>query len=96
MATHTQLLAMTGCDRALAERMDLIVQREAARRMPRRRRVASLLKAQIVLADWRRDNSDYRPHSALGMLTRTSSQHDNHNRHAHRNRTNNQGLSTIA
>ena len=31
----------------------------------------SLLEAQIVIADWRRDYNDYRPHSALGMLTPT-------------------------
>ena len=31
----------------------------------------SLLEAQIVVANWRRDYSDYRPRSALGMLTPT-------------------------
>jgi transposase InsO family protein len=31
----------------------------------------SLLEAQIVIADWRHDYNDYRPHSALGMLTPT-------------------------
>ena len=31
----------------------------------------SLLEAQIVIADWRRDYTDDRPHSALGMLTPT-------------------------
>ena len=32
---------------------------------------ASLLEALIVIADWRRDYNDYRPHSALGRLTPT-------------------------
>jgi hypothetical protein len=31
----------------------------------------SLLEAQIVIADWRRDYNDYCPRSALGMLTPT-------------------------
>jgi putative transposase len=31
----------------------------------------SLLEAHIVIADWRYDYNDYRPHSALGMLTPT-------------------------
>ena len=31
----------------------------------------SLLEAEIVIADWRRDYNDYRPDSALGMLTPT-------------------------
>jgi putative transposase len=31
----------------------------------------SLLKAQIVIAEWRRDYNDIRPRSALGMLTPT-------------------------
>ncbi len=32
---------------------------------------SSLLEAQIVIADWRRDYNEYRPHSALRMLTPT-------------------------
>lgn len=31
----------------------------------------NLFEAQIVIEDWRRDYNDYRPHSALGMLTPT-------------------------
>ncbi len=29
----------------------------------------SLLEAQVLVADWRAEYNDYRPHSALGMLT---------------------------
>jgi putative transposase len=29
----------------------------------------SLLEAQVLIADWRDEYNDYRPHSALGMLT---------------------------
>jgi putative transposase len=29
----------------------------------------SLLEAQVLVADWRTEYNDYRPHSALGMLT---------------------------
>jgi putative transposase len=29
----------------------------------------SLLEAQVLVADWRNEYNDYRPHSALGMLT---------------------------
>ena len=29
----------------------------------------SLLEAQVLVADWRTDYNNYRPHSALGMLT---------------------------
>jgi putative transposase len=28
----------------------------------------SLLEAQVLVADWRDEYNDYRPHSALGML----------------------------
>ena len=31
----------------------------------------TLLEAQILVADWRQEYNDYRPHSALGMLTPT-------------------------
>jgi putative transposase len=31
----------------------------------------NLLEVQIVIADWRRHYNEYRPHSALGMLTPT-------------------------
>ena len=33
---------------------------------------ASLLEAQIVIADWRRDYNDYRPHSALEFQSANS------------------------
>lgn len=29
----------------------------------------TLLEAQVLVADWRKEYNDYRPHSALGMLT---------------------------
>ncbi|MDP8930810.1 MAG: transposase [Actinomycetota bacterium] len=29
----------------------------------------TLLEAQVLVADWRAEYNDYRPHSALGMLT---------------------------
>jgi putative transposase len=32
----------------------------------------SLLEAQVLIADWRDEYNDYRPHSALGMLTPTA------------------------
>ena len=32
----------------------------------------SLLEAQVLVADWRDEYNDYRPHSALGMLTPTA------------------------
>jgi putative transposase len=28
----------------------------------------TLLEAQVLVADWRREYNEYRPHSALGML----------------------------
>lgn len=31
----------------------------------------TLLEAQVLVADWREEYNDYRPHSALGMLTPT-------------------------
>ena len=31
----------------------------------------TLLEAQVLIADWRSQYNDYRPHSALGMLTPT-------------------------
>ncbi len=31
----------------------------------------TLLEAQVLIADWRKEYNDYRPHSALGMLTPT-------------------------
>ncbi len=31
----------------------------------------SPLEAQVLVADWRAQYNDYRPHSALGMLTPT-------------------------
>jgi putative transposase len=31
----------------------------------------TLLEAQVLVADWRHEYNDYRPHSALGMLTPT-------------------------
>src|SRR5687767_13682093 len=33
----------------------------------------SLLEAQVLVADWRSEYNDHRPHSALGVLTRASS-----------------------
>ncbi len=33
----------------------------------------TLLEAQVLVADWRREYNEYRPHSALGMLTRVRS-----------------------
>jgi putative transposase len=32
-------------------------------------RFDTLLKAQVLAADWRREYNEYRPHSAVGMLT---------------------------
>jgi transposase InsO family protein len=29
----------------------------------------TLLEAQVLVADWRQDYNNYRPHSALGMRT---------------------------
>lgn len=31
----------------------------------------TLLEAQVLIADWRTEYNDYRPHSALGMLAPT-------------------------
>lgn len=31
----------------------------------------TLLEAQVLVADWREEYNDYRPHSALGMLSPT-------------------------
>ncbi|HEV2122117.1 MAG TPA: integrase core domain-containing protein [Chloroflexota bacterium] len=33
----------------------------------------TILEAQVLVADWRVAYNDYRPHSALGMLTPASS-----------------------
>ena len=52
--------------------MNLIVQLENPRRMPAVENFNSLLEAQIIIADWRRDYNEYRPHSAPGMLTPTA------------------------
>jgi putative transposase len=39
----------------------------------------SLLEAQVLIADWRDNYNDYRPHSALGMLTPAAfAQHHKH------------------
>ncbi len=34
-------------------------------------RFDTLLETQVLVADWREECNDYRPHSALGMLTPT-------------------------
>jgi transposase InsO family protein len=43
----------------------------------------SLLEAQRLVADWRDEFNDYRPHSALGMLTPTAIGARWHTEHQH-------------
>jgi putative transposase len=43
----------------------------------------SLLEAQVLVADWRDEFNDYRPHSALGMLTPNAFAAKWHTEHQH-------------
>ena len=57
----------------MAERLDRVVQRPTARRVPQRPALRLLLEAQVLIEDWRIDYNMNRPHSAHGELTPTSS-----------------------
>ncbi|MFN3842703.1 MAG: integrase core domain-containing protein [Rehaibacterium terrae] len=51
-----------------AERVHREIQRQVPRRMPQRALVTSLAQARDVIADWRRDYNEVRPHSSCGRI----------------------------
>ena len=57
----------------LAERLDRVVQRPAARRVELLNgwTFDSLLEARVIIEDWRTDYNTHRPHTAHGDLTPT-------------------------